>query len=529
MSWTVHPPLHGNLRGLAVTVQHEDVLPTGAPRDSKAVQSLIHIAQSWVAVVEEVAFRHVFAVVAGGVGDPFVPYQRRQLRACALLVNQSMHLLFQLAQVALGRLALLPSCTLLRHKYKIPKMRGEIDATLRPRRAAMGYNSPSAMEHDLKLETLLQHLGEETLFPYGSVTPPIVQTTLFTAPSLRTRHEHGGLNDAGYVYTRESNPTVRLAEQKLAALEQTEDALCFASGMAAIASAILTFTRTGDHVVCVESAYLPTRMLLESWLTRYGVEATFVEGKCPEEFERALQPNTRLIYLESPSSMVFRLQDLRAVSQLARERGVLTLCDNSWATPIFQNPHALGIDLVLHSASKYLGGHSDLLAGVVAGRRELIEQVRQTRSLLGGVLEPFGAWLLLRGLRTLPVRMERAHKSGLQVAEWLEAQPSIARVNHPGLPSHPQHALARQQMRGYGSLFSFETHPIAAEQAYAFADRLRLFRFGCSWGGYESLLLGWAQGESEPAPWLFRIYIGLENPDDLIRDLQGALPALTTP
>jgi cystathionine beta-lyase len=391
----------------------------------------------------------------------------------------------------------------------------------------MGYNSLGAMEHDLKLETLLQHLGEETPFPYGSVTPPIVQTTLFTAPSLRMRQEHGGLNDAGYVYTRESNPTVRLAEQKLAALEQTEDALCFASGMAAIASAILTFTRTGDHVICVESAYPPTRMLLESWLTRYGVQASFIEGKCPEEFERMLQPNTRLIYLESPSSLVFHLQDLRAVSQLARACGILTLCDNSWATPIFQNPHALGIDLVLHSASKYLGGHSDLLAGVVAGRREHIEQVRQTRSLLGGVLEPFGAWLLLRGLRTLPVRMERAHKSGLQVAEWLEAQPQIAQVNHPGLPSHPQHALARQQMRGYSSLFSFETRPIYAEQAYAFADRLRLFQFGCSWGGYESLLLGWQQGDADPAPWLFRIYIGLENPDDLIRDLQQALPALS--
>jgi cystathionine beta-lyase len=382
------------------------------------------------------------------------------------------------------------------------------------------------MEHELSLETLLQHLGEETPFPYGSVTPPIVQTTLFTAPSLRLRNAQGGLNEAGYVYTRESNPTVRLAEQKLAALEQTEDALCFASGMAAIASAILTFTRTGDHVVCVESAYPPTRTLLESWLTRYGVQATFVAGKCTDEFERALQPNTRMIYLESPASMVFHLQDLSAVSALARERGILTLCDNSWATPIYQNPHALGVDLVLHSASKYLGGHSDLLAGVVAGRREHIEQVRQTRSLLGGVLEPFGAWLLLRGLRTLPVRMARAHASGLQVAEWLEQQPQVARVNHPGLPSHPQHALARQQMRGYGSLFSFETRPIRAEQAYAFADRLRLFRFGCSWGGYESLLLGWAQADTEPAPWLFRIYIGLENPDDLIRDLQGALPAL---
>ncbi|MCS7301768.1 MAG: PLP-dependent aspartate aminotransferase family protein, partial [Fimbriimonadales bacterium] len=366
-------------------------------------------------------------------------------------------------------------------------------------------------------------------FPYGAVAPPIIQTSLFTARTLRERDARGGYNEHGYTYTRTSNPTVRLAEQKIAALEGTEDALCFGSGMAAIASAILTFAERDAHAICVETVYPPTRTLLESWLARYGVQVSFVSGECVEEFEQAIQPNTRLIYLESPSSLYFRLQDLRAVSALARERGILTLCDNSWATPIFQNPHALGVDIVLHSASKYLGGHSDLLAGVVAGRREHIQQIEQTRSLLGGVLEPFSGWLLLRGLRTLPMRMERAHASGLQVAEWLAAQPAIARVNHPGLPQHPQHALARTQMRGYSSLFSFETYPITQEQAYAFTEQLRLFRFGCSWGGYESLLLGWAQGEPDAQgkrPWLFRIYIGLENPTDLISDLQRAIDAL---
>lgn len=385
------------------------------------------------------------------------------------------------------------------------------------------------MEQTLSLETLLQHLGEQDPFPYGAVNPPIVQTSLFTARTLRERNLRHGSNEFGYTYTRTDNPTVRLAEQKIAALEGTEDALCFGSGMAAIASAILTFAESGAHVICVSTVYPPTRTLLESWLPRYGVQVSFVSGECPEEFEQALQPNTRMIYLESPSSIYFRLQDLRAVSEFARARGVLTLCDNSWATPIFQTPHALGVDLVLHSASKYLSGHSDLLAGVVAGRSEHLAQVRRTRELLGGILDPFGGWLLLRGLRTLPIRMERAHRSGLQVAEWLATQPPIAKVNHPGLPQHPQHALARTQMRGYSSLFSFETHPITEEQAYAFTDRLRLFRFGCSWGGYESLLLGWQCGEPDAhgkAPWLFRIYIGLEHPDDLIRDLGGALSAL---
>ncbi|MFN3689396.1 MAG: trans-sulfuration enzyme family protein [Fimbriimonadales bacterium] len=385
------------------------------------------------------------------------------------------------------------------------------------------------MEQEFSVETLLQHLGEEEPFPYGSVTPPIVQTSLFTARNLRERNARQGRNEFGYTYSRADNPTVRLAEQKLAALEGTEDALCFGSGMAAIASSILTFAESGTHVICVDTVYPPARTLLESWLTRYGVQTTFVSGECVEAFEAAIQPNTRLIYLESPSSLYFRLQDLQAVSKLARARGIRTLCDNSWATPIFQNPHALGVDLVLHSASKYLGGHSDLLAGVVAGRREDIERVRQTRELLGGVLEPFGGWLLLRGLRTLPMRMARAHNSGLQVAEWLAAQPAIGRVNHPGLPTHPQHPLARAQMRGYSSLFSFETVPITEEQAYAFTERLRLFRFGCSWGGYESLLLGWAQKAADAqgkSSWLFRVYIGLENPDDLIRDLQGAIDAL---
>ncbi|MFN4034072.1 MAG: trans-sulfuration enzyme family protein [Fimbriimonadales bacterium] len=386
------------------------------------------------------------------------------------------------------------------------------------------------MERELGFETLLQHLGEEEPFPYGSVTPPIVQTSLFTARSLRERNESGGYNEEGYSYTRVSNPTVRLAERKIAALEGTEDALCFGSGMAAIASTILTFAESGAHVICVETVYPPTRTLLESWLPRYGVQATFVSGECIEAFEDAIQPHTRIIYLESPSSIYFRLQDLRAVSALARARGVITLCDNSWATPLYQTPHALGVDIVLHSASKYLGGHSDLLAGVAAGRREHLQRVAQTRELLGGILDPFGGWLLLRGLRTLPIRMERAHRNGLLVAEWLAAQPQVAQVNHPGLPQHPQHALAKAQMRGYGSLFSFLTHPIEEAQAYAFTERLRLFRFGCSWGGYESLLLGWAQPPPDTqgkTPWLFRIYVGLENPDDLIRDLQDAIDALS--
>lgn len=365
------------------------------------------------------------------------------------------------------------------------------------------------------------------MFPYGAVAPPIVQTSLFEAETLSARY--GPHPTQRYHYSRVSNPTLELAECKIATLEGTERALCFSSGVSAISTTALTFLQAGAHVVCVETVYPPTRELFTEWLPRFGIETTLVPGDDPQQFERARRPNTRMFYLESPSSLYFHLQDLQAVAEIAKAHGILTLCDNSWATPLYQNPHALGIDLVLHSASKYLSGHSDLVAGVVAGRQEHIEAIAQTRTLLGCTLEPFGAWLLIRGLRTLPLRMQRAHESGLRVARWLAEHPAIARVNHPGLPQHPQHTLAKRQMRGYGSLFSFVTHPITQEQAFQFTDQLTLFRFGPSWGGYESLLLGWALEEPNAegkAPWFFRIYIGLEHPDDLIRDLQQGLQAL---
>ncbi len=374
------------------------------------------------------------------------------------------------------------------------------------------------------IATLIQHLGEEEPFPYGAVSPPIVQTSLFTARTLRERHISAG-REGVYFYSRVSNPTVELAERKIAMLEGTERALLFASGMSAIAGTVLTFLKTGDHLICVENAYPPTRALLGEWLARFGIETSFIPGVELQQFADALQPNTRLVYLESPSSLTFQLQDLEAVARWAKAHGILTLCDNSWATPVFQNPHALGVDLVLHSASKYLGGHSDLIAGVVAGNAELIQQIAHTRELLGGILEPFGAWLLIRGLRTLTVRMERLQQSGLQVARWLAEQPFVAQIFHPGLPSHPQHALAQRQMRGYGSLFSLRTQPLRDEQVYAFTDGLRLFRFGPSWGGHESLMIGWAEGEPDSEgrrPWFLRLYVGLEHPDDLIRDLHQA-------
>lgn len=375
------------------------------------------------------------------------------------------------------------------------------------------------------LETGLLHWGEEEEHPFGAVVPPIVQTSLFTYPRFEQRLQ--GANPHGYDYSRVSNPTVVLAEQKIAYAEGAEAALCFSAGMGAISAAILSQVQAGDHVIALETNYPPTLQLIRDYLPRFQVSHTLVKGTSIEEFEGALQPNTRLIYLETPSSIFFHLQDLEAVARLAKQHGIITLCDNSWATPIFQSPIASGIDMVTHSATKYLGGHSDIVAGAAAGSADQIAKVQSFRSMIGSMLDPFAAWLLIRGLRTLPVRMERHQRNGLQVAQWLAERPEIDRVNHPGLASHPQHALAQKQMKGYGSLFSIEFHPMTDEQAKSFVDSLRLFRIGCSWGGFESLVLGWPMEEPKDGKrrWFIRLFIGLENADDLIQDLEQALKA----
>src|SRR5688500_5030923 len=302
-------------------------------------------------------------------------------------------------------------------------------------------------------ETLCAHAGDEPSRFLGAPVPPIYQNSLFTVPDAESFFKRGERRPEGYDYTRVANPTTDVLEAKLAALERTEAARCFGSGMAAVAAAILHGVRAGEHIVAVETAYGPTRQLLTEYLPRFRIGVTFVPGDDPEQFEAAARPDTRLFYLESPSSLVFRLQDLPAVAQIARQRGVLTVIDNSWASPYFQNPVQFGIDLVLHSATKHLGGHSDLVAGVIMGAREHLDPIRRWEGeLLGGILDPFAAWLLLRGIRTLPLRMDRHQQNALAAAQFLEGHPAVARVHYPGLASHPQHGLARRQLRGSSGL-----------------------------------------------------------------------------
>lgn len=376
-------------------------------------------------------------------------------------------------------------------------------------------------------ETLCAHFADDPSRFHGAPVPPIYQNSLFTSPNAETFLNRGAHHPEVYDYTRVANPTTDVLEAKLAALEQTEAARCFGSGMAAVSAAILYAVRAGDHIVAVDTAYGPTRKFLTEYLPRYGITVTYVPGTDPQQFAEALRPETRLIYLESPSSLIFKLQDLAAVTSLARERGILTMLDNSWTTPFFQNPTTLGVDLVLHSATKYLSGHSDVVAGVVLGPKTHLDALTTYEGqLLGGILDPFAAWLLLRGVRTLPVRMERHQENGLAVAQYLEGHPRVARVHYPGLPSHPQYELGRRQMRGYSGLLSFELKDGNRETVCRFINRLKYFGIAVSWGGFESLAIpisfGAAPGEGA---WGARLHVGLETVGDLLQDLDQALAA----
>lgn len=399
----------------------------------------------------------------------------------------------------------------------------------------------SALTSSIHAETICAHLGENPADYKGAVIPPIFQNSLFTSPDCETRARNyappqegekraaGGVSEF-YDYTRVCNPTTDIVEAKIAALEGGEKARCFGSGMGAISAAILACVKAGDHVIAPESVYGPTRQFLRDYLQRFDVSVTFVDGTDPQHWSDALRPNTTLLFLESPSSIVMRQQDLQAVAAIARAHNAATICDNSWATPLFQSPLALRVDLVVHSATKYLGGHSDITAGVVVGSAERMRKITFDEGcLLGSVLDPFAAWLLLRGLRTLTIRVERHQQSAQRLAHALSEHPAVSNVFYPGLPNDPQLELTRRQLRGTSGLMSFSLKENTKAAAYHVADTLKYFGIGCSWGGFESLVLpafvsGAALGEpNSEGRWLIRVHIGLENVEDLWSDLTAAL------
>lgn len=388
------------------------------------------------------------------------------------------------------------------------------------------------MEADLSY--ILNHLGEEREKYYRAVSPPIFQTSNFCFPTVEEFRAHLQDETQGHIYSRGKNPTSDILCAKLAALDGQEEAIVFGSGIASIVTPIIALLQSGDHIVSVRNVYSWTTKLFTQLLPRYGVTCTFVDGRDTAEFEKAIRPETKLIYLESPNTFTFELQDIEAVGKLARSRGITTLIDNSWAGPLLQQPAKYGIDLVAQSASKYLGGHSDIVGGVLTGPHRLMKKIFTEEYLnLGPAMSPYNAWLLLRGLRTLPLRMEHSSKSVMKVAEFLAQHPKVERVIHPHHPSHPQHDLAKRLISAPGGLFAFVLKEAGIEQIENFCNSLKRFLMAVSWGGHESLIIPVCAtikkeefNPSEEKHRYIRMYVGLEETEVLIEDLSAALERL---
>lgn len=383
----------------------------------------------------------------------------------------------------------------------------------------------------MHLSEILMHLGEDRRRYFNAVSPPVIQSSNFAFETLDDFRQAIAREAQNPVYSRGANPTVAILRKKLAALEHAEDALVFGSGMAAISAAILAHSKAGGHIVCVAKPYSWTNSMLQHYLPRFGVAHTFVEGTDPNKIEAAIQENTTLIYLESPNSMTFELQDLQACAAIAKRHNIPTCIDNSYASPVFQNPIDFGIDMVVHSGTKYLNGHSDVVFGALCGNQEAINRIFAGEYMtLGGILSPHDANLVIRGLRTLELRMQRTHQSALEIAKKLEDHPRVSKVVHPWLPSFPQYELARRQMNGTGGLFSFYLDADTFGQAERFFKGLERFLLAVSWGGHESLVMPGTAFYGVPGrtdstlPWnLVRLYIGLEDPEWLWEGLEKGL------
>lgn len=378
------------------------------------------------------------------------------------------------------------------------------------------------------------HYGEEYEHYYNAIVPPVFLNSLNVFPTIDAYFDSDKNDKHVYCYGRVQNPTVRILEDKLAALEHGERAFVFASGMAAATTSVMAVCSAGSHIVCVRNVYGPLKIFLTEYCTEHlQMSITFVKGDSLEEFEEAVTDRTDLVILESPSSILMTLQDIEGVTAIARKHNARTYIDNTYCTPIFQNPLDLGVDIVMHTMSKYIGGHSDIIGGVlVAKDRALLEKLALLRELYGGIIGPMEAWLAIRGLRTIEVRLRQHEKTAMAVAQFLENHPKVKRVHYPGLPSFPQYELMKKQQRGNCGLMSFEIDG-SVEQAKEFSQALSIFKIGVSWGGFESLVeMPFARMSGEEVEWLgatqnlIRIHCGLEGEDILIPDLEKALSAL---
>lgn len=390
------------------------------------------------------------------------------------------------------------------------------------------------MDNNLEISYILNELGEDREDYFRAVSPPIIQSSNFafkTVDDLRKSFED---EYSTWLYSRGLNPTVEILRKKLAALDGAEDCLVFNSGAAAIFAAVLANIKSGDHIVSVKNCYTWAKKMFENILPRFNVTVTYIDGTHIENFIAATKENTTIFYLETPNSWTYDLQDLNAVSKLAKQHSIITICDNSYCTPLYQKPIAFGIDLVLQSATKYIGGHSDTIAGVLSGSKEMIERIFNSEyNTIGSGIQPFNAWLLIRGLRTLPARLERISNTTFSLVTYLKQQPWVEKVLFPLGDTFPQLELAKKQMSGACGLLTFIIKANNIENIEKFCNGLQHILMAVSWGGHESLIIpkcaGITRDQFDPSNQehrMLRLYCGLEDPSYIIADLQQAFDIL---
>lgn len=378
---------------------------------------------------------------------------------------------------------------------------------------------------------IINELGEERENYFNAISPPIIQTSNFAFKKVADLRKAFEDEMAGYLYSRGINPTVDILRKKLAALDGAEDCLVFNSGAAAIFAGILANVKAGDHIVSVKAPYTWAQRMFDVILPRFGVTTTYIDGTSIGNWQQATRSNTTLYYLESPNSWDYALQDIKAVASLARSKGILTMIDNSYCSPLYQKPIEMGIDLSMQTATKYISGHSDTLGGVLSGSKQMMKKIFDSEYLnVGSGIQPFNAWLLIRGLRTLPARFDRITHSTAEVVKFLKQHPKVESVLFPLDDSFPQYELAKKQMGGACGLFTFALKTERMDTIVKFCESLQHIMMAVSWGGHESLVIPKCSGiqpkdfdPSNREHRYVRMYVGLEEPQYLIADLEQAL------
>ena len=382
----------------------------------------------------------------------------------------------------------------------------------------------------MDISYIINELAEDRENYYNAVSPPIMQSSNFAFGTVDEMRKAFADEYATYLYSRGLNPTVDILRKKLAALDNAEDCLVFNSGAAAIFAAVLANVKAGDHIVSVNKPYTWAQKMFNNILPRFGVTTTYIDGRDIENFERAILPHTSVIYLESPNSWDYSLQDLTAVAELAKVEGIVTIIDNSYCTPMYQKPIDYGIDLVLQSATKYISGHSDTVAGVLSGSKIMMERIFNSEYMtIGSGISPFNAWLLIRGLRTLPMRLKHISESTIRIVNYLKQHPKVEAVIFPFDQGFPQYELAKKQMQGACGLLTFIIKADTVQEIEKFCESLQHILMAVSWGGHESLIIPKCSGIKREhfnalnkEHRMMRLYVGLEEVDYLVKDMEQA-------